>query len=104
MLHREHPLNGGQHELRGGTHLLLLEVDQLAGEGVAESLTGQFHERFSEQFAPATDSGSVTLSQARTDLGDREIVFVGGNLPNVSPRISYHRTSVAVRHIGRLFQ
>ena len=37
-------------ELRGGTHLLLLEVDQLAGEGVAESLTGQFHERFSEQF------------------------------------------------------
>jgi catechol-2,3-dioxygenase len=37
-------------ELRGGTHLLLLEVDQLAGEGMAESLTGQFHERFSEQF------------------------------------------------------
>ena len=34
----------------GGTHLLLLEVDQLAGEGIAESLTGQFHERFSEQF------------------------------------------------------
>src|ERR1700689_5958483 len=37
-------------ELRGGTHVLLLEVDQLAGEGVAESLTGQFHKRFSEQF------------------------------------------------------
>src|SRR6202171_1430171 len=37
-------------ELRGGTHLLLLEVDQLAGEGVAESLTGQFHQRLSEQF------------------------------------------------------
>ena len=37
-------------ELRGGTHLLLLEVDQLAGEGVAESVTGQFHKRFSEQF------------------------------------------------------
>src|SRR6202049_3880198 len=37
-------------ELRGGTHLLLLEVDQLAGEDLAESLTGQFHERFSEQF------------------------------------------------------
>jgi len=36
-------------ELRGGTHLLLLEVDQPAGEGVAESVTGQFHERFSEQ-------------------------------------------------------
>src|ERR1700680_2773900 len=37
-------------ELRGGTHLLLLEVDQLAGEGLAESVTGQFHQRFSEQF------------------------------------------------------
>src|ERR1700735_2899348 len=37
-------------ELRGGTHLLLLEVDQVAGEDVAESLTGQFHKRFSEQF------------------------------------------------------
>ena len=37
-------------ELRGGTHLLLLEVDQLAGEGLAESVTGQFHKRFSEQF------------------------------------------------------
>ena len=37
-------------ELRGGTHLLLLEVDQLAAEGMAQSLTGQFHKRFSEQF------------------------------------------------------
>src|SRR6202140_5605550 len=37
-------------ELRGGTHLLLLEVDQLAGQGGAESVTGQFHQRFSEQF------------------------------------------------------
>ena len=37
-------------ELRGGTHLLLLEVDQPAGEDVAESLTGQFHKRFSERF------------------------------------------------------
>jgi catechol 2,3-dioxygenase-like lactoylglutathione lyase family enzyme len=37
-------------ELRGGTHLLLLELDQLAGEGLAESVTGQFHQRFSEQF------------------------------------------------------
>ena len=34
-------------ELRGGTHLLLLEVDQPAEEGIAESLTGQFHKRFS---------------------------------------------------------
>src|ERR1700691_4346540 len=37
-------------ELRGGTHLLLLEVDALAGEGMAQSLTGQFRQRFSEQF------------------------------------------------------
>jgi len=37
-------------ELRGGTHLLLLEVDQLAAEGLAQSLTGQFHKRFSERF------------------------------------------------------
>src|ERR1017187_10396222 len=37
-------------ELRGGTHLILLSVDSMAGEGVAESLTGQFHKRFSEQF------------------------------------------------------
>jgi hypothetical protein len=28
----------------------LLEVDQLAGEGLAESVTGQFRQRFSEQF------------------------------------------------------
>ena len=37
-------------ELRGGTHLVLLSVDEPAGEEVAESLTGQFHKRFSEQF------------------------------------------------------
>src|SRR6202158_2412975 len=37
-------------ELRGGTHLLLLEGDQLAGEDMAESVTGQFHKRLSEQF------------------------------------------------------
>jgi predicted lactoylglutathione lyase len=35
-------------ELRGGTHLLLLEGDQLAD--MAESVTGQFHRRLSEQF------------------------------------------------------
>ena len=27
-------------ELRGGTHLILLSVDSMAGEGIAESLTG----------------------------------------------------------------
>jgi len=37
-------------ELRGGTHILLLEVDQLGGGDVAESATGQFHKRFSERF------------------------------------------------------
>src|ERR1700734_103419 len=37
-------------ELRGGTHLVLLQVDQPAGEGIAESLTGQFHKRLSERF------------------------------------------------------
>jgi len=37
-------------ELRGGTHLILLPVDQSAGEGIAESLTGQFHKIFSEKF------------------------------------------------------
>ena len=37
-------------ELRGGTHLVLLSVDEPAGEDIAESLTGQFHKRFSEQF------------------------------------------------------
>ncbi len=37
-------------ELRGGTHLLLLKVDQPAGGDVAESVTGQFHKRFYEQF------------------------------------------------------
>src|SRR6204780_3635604 len=37
-------------ELRGGTHLLLLEADQLAGGDIAESVTGQFHKRWSERF------------------------------------------------------
>jgi catechol 2,3-dioxygenase-like lactoylglutathione lyase family enzyme len=36
-------------ELRGGTHLLLFEVG-LAGEDVAESVTGQFHKQLSERF------------------------------------------------------
>jgi catechol-2,3-dioxygenase len=39
-------------ELRGGTHLLLLEADQLAGGDIAESMTGQFHKRLSERFDP----------------------------------------------------
>jgi catechol-2,3-dioxygenase len=34
-------------ELRGGTHLVRLSVDELAGEDVAESVTGQFHKSLS---------------------------------------------------------
>ena len=61
-------------ELRGGTHLLLLEVDQLAGEGVAESLTGQFHERFSEQFdLMIKGKGLNELKKYRLDLISRGI-------------------------------
>jgi catechol-2,3-dioxygenase len=61
-------------ELRGGTHLLLLEVDQLAGEGVAESLTGQFHERFSEQFdLMIKGKGLNELNKYRLDLISRGI-------------------------------
>ena len=37
-------------ELRGGTHLILLTIDPQIGEDIAESLTGQFHKKFSEQF------------------------------------------------------
>jgi catechol-2,3-dioxygenase len=61
-------------ELRGGTHLLLLEVDKLAGEGVAESLTGQFHERFSEQFdLMIKGKGLNELKKYRLDLISRGI-------------------------------
>jgi catechol-2,3-dioxygenase len=56
-------------ELRGGTHLILLSVDQLAGEGVAESLTGQFHKRLSEQFdLMIKGKGLNELKQYRLEL------------------------------------
>ena len=68
-------------ELRGGTHLLLLEVDQLAGEGVAESLTGQFHERLSEQFdLMIKGKGLNELKKYRSELIGRGIA--AGEIPD----------------------
>src|SRR6202167_4393687 len=59
-------------ELRGGTHLLLL--DQLAGEGLAESVTGQFHQRFSEQFdLMIKGKGLSELEHYRLELISRGI-------------------------------
>ena len=68
-------------ELRGGTHLLLLEVDQLAGEDVAESLTGQFHKRFSEQFdLMIKGKGLNELKKYRLELISRGMV--AGEIPD----------------------
>src|SRR6201998_1663970 len=61
-------------ELRGGTHLILLSVDSMAGEGVAESLTGQFHKRFSEQFDLMIEGkGLDELKKYRLELLSRGI-------------------------------
>src|SRR6202162_2483251 len=68
-------------ELRGGTHLLLLEVDQLAGGDVAESVTGQFHKRFSEQFDLMIKGKELNeLENYRLDLIGREIS--AGEIPD----------------------
>jgi catechol 2,3-dioxygenase-like lactoylglutathione lyase family enzyme len=68
-------------ELRGGTHLLLLEVDQLAGEGLAESVTGQFHQRFSEQFdLMINGKGLSDLELYRLELISRGIA--AGEIPD----------------------
>ena len=68
-------------ELRGGTHLLLLEVDQLAGADVAESLTGQFHKRFSEQFdLMIKGKGLNELTKYRLELISRGIA--AGEIPD----------------------
>ena len=68
-------------ELRGGTHLLLLEVDQLAGEGIAQSLTGQFHQRFSEQFDLMIEGkGLDELKKYRSELISRGIA--AGEIPD----------------------
>jgi len=68
-------------ELRGGTHLILLSVDSMAGEGIAESLTGQFHKRFSEQFDFMIDGkGLEELKKYRLELISRGIAV--GEIPN----------------------
>src|ERR1700719_296405 len=61
-------------ELRGGTHLILLSVDSMAGEGVAESSTGQFNKRFSEQFDLMIKGKGVNeLKEYRSKLISRGI-------------------------------
>jgi catechol-2,3-dioxygenase len=68
-------------ELCGGTHLLLLEVDQLAGEGVAQSLTGQFHKRLSEQFdLMIKGKSAIELKKYRSELISRGIA--AGEIPD----------------------
>jgi hypothetical protein len=59
----------------------LLEVDQLAGEGIAESSTGQFHERFSEQFdLMIKGKGLNELENYRLELIGRGIA--AGEIPD----------------------
>jgi len=68
-------------ELRGGTHLILLSIDSMAGEGVAESLTGQFHKRFSEQFDLMIEGkGLDELKKYRLELVGRGIA--AGEIPD----------------------
>ena len=60
---------------------LLLEVDQPAAEEVAESLTGQFHKRFSEQFdLMIKGKGLNELKQYRSELISRGIA--AGEIPD----------------------
>ena len=66
-------------ELRGGTHLLLLEGDQLAD--MAESVTGQFHKRLAEQFdLMIKGKGLNELKKYRLDLISRGIA--AGEIPD----------------------
>jgi len=68
-------------ELRGGTHLILLSVDSMAGEGVVESLTGQFHKRFSERFDLMIEGkGLDELKKYRLELVGRGIA--AGEIPD----------------------
>jgi catechol-2,3-dioxygenase len=68
-------------ELRGGTHLILLSVDSIAGEGIAESLTGQLHKRFSEQFDLMIEGkGLDDLKKYRLELIRRGIQ--AGEIPD----------------------
>jgi catechol-2,3-dioxygenase len=67
-------------ELRGGTHLLLFQVG-LAGEDVAESVTGQFHKRLSERFdLMIKGKGLNELKKYRLDLINRGIA--AGEIPD----------------------
>jgi catechol 2,3-dioxygenase-like lactoylglutathione lyase family enzyme len=66
-------------ELRGGTHLLLLEGE--AGEDMAESVTGQFHKRLSEQFDLMIEGKGVDeLKKYRSELISRGIA--AGEIPD----------------------
>jgi catechol 2,3-dioxygenase-like lactoylglutathione lyase family enzyme len=68
-------------ELRGGTHLLLLERDQFAGNDVAESVTGQFNKRLSEQFdLMIKGKGLGELKEYRLELISRGVV--AGEIPD----------------------
>ena len=68
-------------ELRGGTHLLLLSIDEPAGEDVAESVTGQFHKRVSEQFdLMIRGKGLNELKKYRLELISRGIA--AGEIPD----------------------
>jgi len=68
-------------ELRGGTHLILLSADSMAGEGIAEGLTGQFHKRFSEQFDLMIEGkGLDELKKYRSELISRGIA--AGEIPD----------------------
>ena len=59
----------------------MLEVDQLAGEGIAESLTGQFHKRFSERFdLMIKGKGLNELKKYRLELISRGIA--AGKIPD----------------------
>ena len=68
-------------ELRGGTHLLLMEADQLAGGDIAESVTGQFRKRLSERFdLMIKGKGLDELKTYRLELVSRGIV--AGEIPD----------------------
>ena len=64
-------------ELRGGTHLLLLEGEP----DMAESVTGQFHKRLSEQFDLMIEGkGLDELKKYRLELISRGIA--AGEIPD----------------------
>jgi catechol 2,3-dioxygenase-like lactoylglutathione lyase family enzyme len=68
-------------ELRGGTHLVLLSVNEPAGADVAESVTGQFHKRFSEQFDLMIEGKQLDdLKKYRSELISRGIA--AGEIPD----------------------